>query len=288
MRLAVDDTGAIRKLSNETEIADDTSPTDDDGTESNLIPVKNVKGELVGKVKAIRRLLAIGGGIDRSWNGNGFPGFKVLIPSLKKPEDPNSGITTSHFVTFWPSLKPVRNQLSGFPCDVTMSGALRDESDDHALVSPKRFGALSASQLADEYHDLKERLRRREQRDNDDMAACEAMPEENNQGQVDLEAAKNGIMAPSLAGVEEPDEDPLQGCDEAPTTIRRGTDGMAGQGAYERPGQSKKTKFGYSAGMRVTLKPAHEVRTRSSRWPEHRMQCSTSIHTMLKPDGRNL
>ena len=37
-------------------------------------------------------MLAVGGGLDASWNGNSFPGYKVLVPALKKKEDPNSGM----------------------------------------------------------------------------------------------------------------------------------------------------------------------------------------------------
>ena len=32
-------------------------------------------------------MLAVGGGLDASWNGSSFPGYKVLVPALKKKEE---------------------------------------------------------------------------------------------------------------------------------------------------------------------------------------------------------
>ena len=253
MGLAVADDGSITKLSDHgSEVTTDAEgdPEPDRVGEQNLRDIVDQQGHLVGRVKAIKRLggfmLAVGGGMDASWNGSSFPGYKVLVPALKKKEDPNSGITTSHHVRFWPELKPLRNQQSGFPCDVTMRGALADpkSSNGCALVSPRRFGALSVEELSEEYHALESKLREAEERDNKEMGRDTCG--------YDEEAAATGILAPSL----EDDEpvDPLVTIDDVPaSTIRRINDGMSGQGVYERPGKSRRPSYGYCAGKRVKL-----------------------------------
>ena len=164
LKLGVADDGSLHRLGENAvaiESSDDDVDIDDYDFESDedaghLTEVSDSAGSRIGKIKAIKRLggfyLSAGGGIDRSWNGQGFPGYRVLVPELRSCSAVNSGVTTSHHVRFWPSLKPVTHQQTGFPTDATMAGALRDMSrtSEEALVHPRRFGALSIPELVDQ------------------------------------------------------------------------------------------------------------------------------------------
>ena len=255
MKLEVADDGSIQKM------AEGSSPSKET-TDENLAQVNDDKGQIVGKVRAIKRLggflLAVGGGLDASWNGQSFPGYKVLVPALRKPEDPNSGVTTSHHVKFWPNLKPLRHQLSGFPCDPTIGGALvdTDATGDNALASPRTFGAVSISELLDEYHELESRLQEMEKNDDEEMRQDEVERERlQTTSPTDALAKEHGIIAPPITESTDRTSSPLLTSQEAPVPITRINDGMSGQATWERPSKSPQKEFGRCAGTRVELIP---------------------------------
>ena len=143
----------------------------------------------------------------------------MLVPALRKPEDPNSGVTTSHHVKFWPNLKPLRHQLSGFPCDPTIGGATvdTDATGDNALASPRTFGAVSISELLDEYHELESRLQEMEKNDDEEMRQDEVERERlQTTSPPDALATEHGIIAPPITEATDRTSSPLLTSQEAP------------------------------------------------------------------------
>ena len=272
LKLGVADDGSLHRLGENAvaiESSDDDVDIDDYDFESDedaghLTEVSDSAGSRIGKIKAIKRLggfyLSAGGGIDRSWNGQGFPGYRVLVPALRSCSAVNSGVTTSHHVRFWPSLKPVTHQQTGFPTDATMAGALRDMSrtSEEALVHPRRFGALSIPELADQYHSLKSDLQAQEDADNARLDRADRGEYEQGVGDSPEISAGN-LPDDEACDVLEDDTNATAQTtvDDADAEIRRSGDSMSGQSVHELAGRSQRPTFGFSTnaeGKRVKIR----------------------------------